>query len=124
MIDTIFKLPFWLLLVDGVLVALGVLTLFVIVWGLWDDHRGSPGFNPPGGHMPVAHNGFSIEEEMRRLRTQLESDYERGMRGTLVPGEPTIAGRLRMVEEHLGIKTIVKPAKSPQLAIKITKEKK
>lgn len=99
--------------------ALGVILLLLIIWMMLDEWRNPaslPGL-PPNAVTPNSPKDDALEYLDNEVRGRMR--YENTFtRGRVALKEPTLKGRVDMIEKHLGITIEVKPAKDAQLVIK------
>lgn len=98
-----------------ILAGIGVIALLLIIWLVWDDRNSAP--SPD--YRPRDDAFMYLDNEVRGTMRREFTPY----RHNITTGEPTLKGRVDMIEKHLGIQVVVQPAKPEKLTV-IKKGKK
>ena len=116
-----------------ILAGLGVLFLFIILCMVIDEWR-TPKYDrrPDYNFAPdIGDREWGKDESFKYLDNEVRGQMRRqgfdeygNRRGMLPVYEPTLKGRVDMIEQHLNIKVAVKPAQEATLIVKKVKESK
>lgn len=117
----ILDLPIWAVIVLGLLLALGVVMVLIIIWLIIDEVRGG---SPAPFEVNPYHKGqndTAIKYLDNEVRGQMRKEFSM-YRGMAPIDEPTLKGRVDMIEQHLGIKVEVKPMQEAKLVVRKVKK--
>lgn len=106
------------------LAVIGGLGLLLILLCVLDDKFG---WSDPVHHIPDSPNQYGTEKDLRDLDYQIRGDIwmnpYSSTRGRSDNYEVTLNGRVKAIEEHLGLEISVKPAEPAKVVVKKTRKR-